>query len=682
MRKFILIDQSIASLSGHHYEYAVHVLEAAHRAGYATYLATNRRFRDGGEHSPWPILPAYTYGFWAAQSSAEWEKHLAAARSRVHRAWFHLRCRLRFSALGVVWAARSNFAEFLLAQPLDRSRLLPILAWTPLVVLYKLLRFVFLLLLLPLAVLGFGLRALVRSLLARPLVQQAFHTLFHDLADLARIPAFFVTRRQRILEWLREFRTLRRFAADTAALFRRIPLAENDVVFIPTISVVEMMGLRLFLDRHPAIPPVSWHLLFRRDIYRGREADYARQDPWVTGHGEVFRRFQQGLAGRQRILFYTDTAELTAQYNRLGAALFHTVPIPHTRRSGSPHDPPPLRLIYVGDARREKGFHLLPHLVEELWSGYVAPGKIAFRLQSNYNVPQGEPEAVLARAQLETYPPELVELLKKPLTSTQYQELLLSGDINLLLYDAENYYARSSGILVESLAAGMPVIVPAASWLARQFLAERYAWLDSLRDRLPVLNSLPASQLRWRRHAKAPPEPDPAGEFTVTHEEPRFATLRVPPGASLLLLSCEFGPGWNEGLFTLEPLDGAGEPLGRPSAPLLLEGLAGSGRAVHATPLEPGVVRCRLRVRGASPGAAVLIRRLRVDFLASPQPVPLSAVGVAYHHEREIAPLVRELIDHYPHYHQTAAAFAENWLAFHNAAGLVARLAARAESPA
>ncbi|MBL8219615.1 MAG: hypothetical protein JNL62_10315, partial [Bryobacterales bacterium] len=42
--KFILIDQSISSIAGHHYEYAVHVLEAAQRAGFEPYLATNRRF--------------------------------------------------------------------------------------------------------------------------------------------------------------------------------------------------------------------------------------------------------------------------------------------------------------------------------------------------------------------------------------------------------------------------------------------------------------------------------------------------------------------------------------------------------------------------------------------------------------------------------------------------------------
>jgi len=42
--KFILIDQSISSVAGHHYEYAVHVLEAAQRAGFEPYLATNRRF--------------------------------------------------------------------------------------------------------------------------------------------------------------------------------------------------------------------------------------------------------------------------------------------------------------------------------------------------------------------------------------------------------------------------------------------------------------------------------------------------------------------------------------------------------------------------------------------------------------------------------------------------------------
>jgi hypothetical protein len=37
-----------------------------------------------------------------------------------------------------------------------------------------------------------------------------------------------------------------------------------------------------------------------------------------------------------------------------------------------------------------------------------------------------------------------------------------------LLYDADQYYARCSGVMVEMLKAGVPVIVPAACWMAEQ----------------------------------------------------------------------------------------------------------------------------------------------------------------------------------------------------------------------
>ena len=49
-----------------------------------------------------------------------------------------------------------------------------------------------------------------------------------------------------------------------------------------------------------------------------------------------------------------------------------------------------------------------------------------------------------------------------------FQALVHSADIVLLPYDSDLYRRRSSGILVQALAAGCPVIVPAQSWLAGQ----------------------------------------------------------------------------------------------------------------------------------------------------------------------------------------------------------------------
>src|SRR5579883_2300544 len=104
MKRFILVDHSIRDLAGHHYEYAVHVLRAAERAGYTPILVTNRKFQ---EHSsvPWKVLPLYEFGFWteARQSRVtRWVKWL-------QRRWFRLRFHFRYSMLGLAWSAASEW---------------------------------------------------------------------------------------------------------------------------------------------------------------------------------------------------------------------------------------------------------------------------------------------------------------------------------------------------------------------------------------------------------------------------------------------------------------------------------------------------------------------------------------------------------------------------------------------
>ena len=62
MPQFVLIDHSLRSVGGHHYEYAVHVLREAETAGFEIVLATHRRFQDHS-HLPatWQVLPVFPY---------------------------------------------------------------------------------------------------------------------------------------------------------------------------------------------------------------------------------------------------------------------------------------------------------------------------------------------------------------------------------------------------------------------------------------------------------------------------------------------------------------------------------------------------------------------------------------------------------------------------------------------
>ena len=44
MAKFYLFDHSLKNIGGHHYEYVLHIVDAAERAGFTLILAANRKF--------------------------------------------------------------------------------------------------------------------------------------------------------------------------------------------------------------------------------------------------------------------------------------------------------------------------------------------------------------------------------------------------------------------------------------------------------------------------------------------------------------------------------------------------------------------------------------------------------------------------------------------------------------
>lgn len=87
-------------------------------------------------------------------------------------------------------------------------------------------------------------------------------------------------------------------------------------------------------------------------------------------------------------------------------------------------------------------------------------------VQSNFNVPGGEPGIRAARDFLSTLPN--VNLLRDPIGQQQYNGYLFSADLILLPYQVERYVSRTSGILAEAICAGVPAIVPHGTWLSEQ----------------------------------------------------------------------------------------------------------------------------------------------------------------------------------------------------------------------
>ncbi len=260
---------------------------------------------------------------------------------------------------------------------------------------------------------------------------------------------------------------VRQFARDTADLLRETSAGANDLVFLPTMRQSELEGLLRTIEQLPEGRQPQWHLVFRFDPpcpvrNRGLADLLAR----------TFAR-----AGRSRcanrLHFFTDTDELSDLYRRLSGLPFATLPIPHTDKP-SPLRPTrggPLRILYLGGARKEKGFHHLPNIVRQVREDLLDTGQAAFTVQSTDNLALEEPEIIAARKDLQKLAGQGVTLLGEALTPEQYRSLLHSGDLALLPYDRQAYRARSSGILAEVLAAGIPAIVPAGTWLARQLPA-------------------------------------------------------------------------------------------------------------------------------------------------------------------------------------------------------------------
>jgi hypothetical protein len=575
MARFILIDPSLTGVAGHHYEYAVHVLDAAREAGFAPILVANRNLQIDAA-LPWETYATFKYGFWGSvggqppagrirRTLADWKQH-----------------------------ARRLARNILVAPQMDH---VPGSTW---------------------------LRAAARSGLEA----------------------------QRRLA----------FVADTEHLLDQLKLTPEDHVFVPTVSALELAGLQECFCRRPAATAASWHLLFRRNLPRKQSA--AR-----TAIQQALFAFQTQSPGR-RMRFYTDSDELTAQYDSLKVVSFETLPIPDT----DPAPPQsegvnsPWRIIYVGDARQEKGFQHLPAVVEQLTQIPELQGRLQFIFHASRCTGHVEPEVEAARQRLESWPIPCVTLINSALPSADYHRFLSSGHITLLPYDRGSYDARTSGVFVASLAAGVPAVVPAGTWMARQVRSEHERWIDEcLKDSRTIRSESPIDAPVMLRGA-----------------EKQLLNLAVPKDATHLLVRCtvdRMQAGWSTAI-TLS-LAAKKKPTCATATEIIESAGAGKDGARRIVPLPRNCDAVQLSLRCQHAEDVAIVSRLEVEFLARPEssnPTAVSAVSRTFAHVSEIAACVQEMLTNYPHYRQSAAEFAVGWREKHNANRLLAMLTKDAAS--
>jgi hypothetical protein len=489
-KKFILIDNSIKGFGGHHYEYAMHVLQAAHDEGFETVLATNKKFKDDvSVDIPWKVVPVYDLEFWSSPPKK------VVLRDLLREKLINLKNKLRFSKLGYKFQLLRELNGSNIKMYLKNFNIIELIIYLFFLFVYKYSKILFI-----------NVKNIIKNIfvpvfkLIKPL-KEYFLTLYRSFKYLIEgilWPVLILKNKTPIIrKYLDKQKRINTFAKNTDKLLKEINCESSDIVFIPTLSELDMLGLLKTFKNIDKNKVLNWHLLFRRNIFIGKSDNYKDQD--TSEIKSYFTQFNEENK-TQNVKFWTDTDRLTTQYNLLNTCTFFTLPIPINPDFTDVKEEfnYPLNIVYSGDARREKGYAFIQDIVQSLMKDYIETGKVKFELQSNFAFanPSDGTKEYLARYELDTYDNKYVKLYKEPLSSDEYLKLVSSADILLNLYDADNYFARSSGILVEGLAGAIPMLSTQGSWMAQELCDYNYSHLEDLIKSQSVINKINTKELK------------------------------------------------------------------------------------------------------------------------------------------------------------------------------------------
>jgi len=506
-------------------------------------------------------------------------------------------------------------------------------------------------------------------------------------AAVAQLPWYHRKQLGLPLAWLsRKLRSLwtsctypQRFAADLATLFEKLGSRSDDFVFVATVSDLWLQGLQQFWDQPPQPQLAHWQIQFHNNLFSERDTECQRERERVRIQQFLARVF---LNRPLKLTLSTTTQDLAEQYQELKLGTFEELPYPFQRitcsaTASSRTGKRPVRITVAGQLRFEQGRFEADRLVKDLWPDYLATGRAQMAFQvSNLRTREllyrlGSQQTSVA---LDFHPLDFADF---PLSRSGYQEWIARTDLSVFLYSREEYSARCSGILGEMLSAGIPVVVPAGCWMARQIAEPWHAHVESLARRLPRIE-FPAAIICEHQ------------QVTCEHDRAWMWTGALPGAGTELLIA----PTWPQTTRSGQALQIQATFLDRHGHTLSVEEavVAPRERSPH-TPIllaRPArAERVTVSLGTAFRRQSVVLPRLDLGLLdGSREPggtCARSAVGMVVPQPRLLRRCVLEVLENLAHYQQTATDFAPSWSAAHSSQRtvdvLLARCAPQAERP-
>lgn len=177
----------------------------------------------------------------------------------------------------------------------------------------------------------------------------------------------------------------------------------------------------------------------------------------------VFNYFNKSIH-QNRIHLFSDSTQLTEEYKKYTPKHLTVLPIPHTSIStpNTAKEPKKLIIGYMGDARTNKGFHLLPEALDVVKQNNPNH-KLEFHIQANIrnkNEWQASQAGALLNNRTGTH------CYSKALNEMEYKNLMNLIDVFVLPYTLDYYHSQTSGVFSEARSLGKVTVATRGSWMA------------------------------------------------------------------------------------------------------------------------------------------------------------------------------------------------------------------------
>lgn len=234
----------------------------------------------------------------------------------------------------------------------------------------------------------------------------------------------------------------------------------SDFVFFPTVTpslILAIIGWAVsFESKHR--PKVGVCLMFPPDWHTSLRLSATHKQFYSAAFSLLH---EPSLA--DSIVFTTETTGLADLYRKEFG--IHAIPMPTPtlenittdmfEARGSAKSSSQIVISSIGNAREEKGTHLLPEVFDALTK---AGHDIVLNVQvTGYDQDYIENVSKNLRNHVNVH--QIVE----PLDRESFSALIAGSDIMLLPYDKKKYYSRGSALFNEAHYLGVPVVVPAGT---------------------------------------------------------------------------------------------------------------------------------------------------------------------------------------------------------------------------